>query len=122
MRHVPTCAGVSHTPPLAHWSSGPTSDPPVFPHLLPPPVFVHSGCVKYPLVLRYMPFVLRFLLRLLPEAPPPSPPTHRYACYALAYQKHRSWYSWLLRSTVGCVYTFGAPRSLSPPHARPCRI
>ena len=30
-----------------------------------------------------------------------------YAVYALLYQTHRSWYSWLLNSLVGAVYTFG---------------
>lgn len=30
-----------------------------------------------------------------------------YAVYALLYQTHRSWYSWVLNSLVGAVYTFG---------------
>lgn len=30
-----------------------------------------------------------------------------YAIYALAYQTHKSWYSWVLNSLVGAVYTFG---------------
>jgi hypothetical protein len=30
-----------------------------------------------------------------------------YAVYALVYQTHKSWYSWLLNSLVGAVYTFG---------------
>lgn len=30
-----------------------------------------------------------------------------YAIYALLYQSHKSWYSWVLNSLVGAVYTFG---------------
>jgi hypothetical protein len=30
-----------------------------------------------------------------------------YALYSLFYSRHRSWYSWLLSSCVGFVYTFG---------------
>lgn len=30
-----------------------------------------------------------------------------YAVYALMYQTHKSWYSWVLNSLVGAVYTFG---------------
>ena len=30
-----------------------------------------------------------------------------YAFYTLKYQTHRSWYSWVLSSLVGAVYTFG---------------
>eukprot|EP00771_Trimastix_marina_P000619 gnl/Trimastix_PCT/1638.p1 GENE.gnl/Trimastix_PCT/1638~~gnl/Trimastix_PCT/1638.p1 ORF type:complete len:604 (+),score=104.28 gnl/Trimastix_PCT/1638:70-1812(+) len=30
-----------------------------------------------------------------------------YSIYALVYQNHKSWYSWLLASMVGTVYTFG---------------
>jgi hypothetical protein len=30
-----------------------------------------------------------------------------YATYSLIYEKHRSWYAWLLSSLVGFVYTFG---------------
>lgn len=30
-----------------------------------------------------------------------------YSVYALLYQTHRSWYSWILNSLVGAVYTFG---------------
>ena len=30
-----------------------------------------------------------------------------YAIYALIYETHRSWYSWILHSLVGAVYTFG---------------
>ncbi|KAJ6252775.1 cleft lip and palate transmembrane protein [Anaeramoeba flamelloides] len=30
-----------------------------------------------------------------------------YSIYALIYQKHKSWYSWLLNSLVGAIYTFG---------------
>jgi len=30
-----------------------------------------------------------------------------YAVYSLIYQSHKSWYSWILSSLTGCVYTFG---------------
>lgn len=30
-----------------------------------------------------------------------------YAVYSLLYQTHKSWYSWILNSLVGAVYTFG---------------
>ncbi|EOD13312.1 hypothetical protein EMIHUDRAFT_316803 [Emiliania huxleyi CCMP1516] len=30
-----------------------------------------------------------------------------YASYSLLYDEHKSWYSWLLRAVVGCVYSFG---------------
>ena len=30
-----------------------------------------------------------------------------YAVYALIYETHKSWYSWILNSLVGAVYTFG---------------
>jgi hypothetical protein len=30
-----------------------------------------------------------------------------YSAYSLAHDTHKSWYSWLLGSIVGCVYTFG---------------
>ena len=30
-----------------------------------------------------------------------------YAIYALLYESHRGWYSWILNSLVGAVYTFG---------------
>ena len=30
-----------------------------------------------------------------------------YAAYSLSQDTHKSWYSWLLGSVVGCVYTFG---------------
>jgi len=30
-----------------------------------------------------------------------------YSVYSLSYESHKSWYSWLLGSIVGCVYTFG---------------
>ena len=30
-----------------------------------------------------------------------------YAIYALKYETHKSWYSWILNSLVGAVYTFG---------------
>ena len=40
-----------------------------------------------------------------------------YAVYALLYETHRSWYSWVLNSLVGAVYTFGF--ILMCPQARP---
>lgn len=30
-----------------------------------------------------------------------------YAVYSLIYNKHKSWYSWLISSLVGAVYAFG---------------
>jgi len=30
-----------------------------------------------------------------------------YACYSVMYENHKSWYSWILGSLVGTVYTFG---------------
>lgn len=30
-----------------------------------------------------------------------------YSVWSLKYQEHKSWYSWILRSLVGFVYTFG---------------
>jgi hypothetical protein len=30
-----------------------------------------------------------------------------YSIYALLYETHKSWYSWVLGSLVGAVYTFG---------------
>ena len=30
-----------------------------------------------------------------------------YGIYSLIYEPHKSWYSWLLNSLVGAVYTFG---------------
>ncbi|CAI5987008.1 unnamed protein product [Closterium sp. NIES-64] len=30
-----------------------------------------------------------------------------YAVYSLIYETHKSWYSWVLNSLTGCVYTFG---------------
>jgi hypothetical protein len=30
-----------------------------------------------------------------------------YAFWSLKYREHKSWYSWILRSLVGFVYTFG---------------
>jgi len=30
-----------------------------------------------------------------------------YAIYSLVYNTHKSWYSWILSSLTGCVYTFG---------------
>lgn len=30
-----------------------------------------------------------------------------YSIYSLYYETHKSWYSWILASLTGCVYTFG---------------
>lgn len=30
-----------------------------------------------------------------------------YSIYSLIYESHKSWYSWILSSLTGCVYTFG---------------
>lgn len=30
-----------------------------------------------------------------------------YAIYSLCYETHKSWYSWILSSLTGCIYTFG---------------
>jgi hypothetical protein len=30
-----------------------------------------------------------------------------YSIYALVYETHKSWYSWILNSLVGAVYAFG---------------
>ncbi len=30
-----------------------------------------------------------------------------YSIYSLTYEQHKSWYSWILSSLVGTVYTFG---------------
>jgi hypothetical protein len=41
-----------------------------------------------------------------PPHPTPTPPKG-YAGYTLMYETHKSWYSWVLGSLVGAVYTFG---------------
>jgi hypothetical protein len=30
-----------------------------------------------------------------------------YSIYSLYYNSHKSWYSWLLSSLTGAIYTFG---------------
>ncbi len=30
-----------------------------------------------------------------------------YGIYSLIYKPHKSWYSWVINTLVGCVYTFG---------------
>lgn len=32
-----------------------------------------------------------------------------YAVWSLVYQTHKSWYSWVVTSLTGAVYTFGEP-------------
>jgi hypothetical protein len=31
----------------------------------------------------------------------------RYGIYSLLYQRHKSWYSWILNTLVGFIYMFG---------------
>lgn len=48
------------------------------------------------IAMKYLSYVLFFLV----------------ACssiYSLMYEKHRSWYSWILSSLTSCVYMFGKP-------------
>jgi hypothetical protein len=35
-----------------------------------------------------------------------------YAIYTLVYETHKGWYSWIINSLVGAVYTFGTQRAL----------
>ena len=57
--------------------------------------YVQSQTDKYDAeAMRYMSYVL-------------YPLVGGYAVYALVYQTHKSWYSWILNSLVGAVYTFG---------------
>jgi len=51
-------------------------------HSLPPAAHRYLAYVLYPLVIGY-------------------------AIYTLMYETHKSWYSWILNSLVGAVYTFG---------------
>ena len=34
-----------------------------------------------------------------------------FAIYSLAYERHKSWYSWILSSLTSCVYMFGIKSS-----------
>ena len=46
-----------------------------------------------------------------------------YAIYSLIYDTHKSWYSWILNSLTGCIYTFGTlrlPPHLAPTHSHNC--
>ena len=47
-----------------------------------------------------------------------------YAVYALVYESHKSWYSWVINSLVGAVYTFGflsmTPQVLTAEHGTAC--
>lgn len=48
------------------------------------------------IAMKYLSYVLFFLV----------------ACssvYSLMYEKHKSWYSWILSSLTSCVYMFGKP-------------
>ncbi len=44
-----------------------------------------------------------------------------YSAYSLVYDEHKSWWSWLIGSAVGCVYTFGfilmTPQARAPSRA-----
>jgi len=40
-----------------------------------------------------------------------------YSVYTLLYETHRSWYSWILNTLVGAVYTFGFVLMVGPPSA-----
>jgi len=51
------------------------------------------------IAMKYLSYVLFFLV----------------ACssvYSLMYERHKSWYSWILSSLTQCVYMFGEPSSL----------
>jgi len=49
----------------------------------------------------YDTYAMRYLSYLL------YPLVIGYAIYSLTYQTHKSWYSWVLNSLTGCIYTFG---------------
>lgn len=67
---------------------------------IPRPVCTHrrsyqTVTAKYDAIaMRYMSYVL-------------YPAVIGYSIYSLRYESHRGWYSWLLGSLVGSVYTFG---------------
>eukprot|EP00249_Psilotum_nudum_P023304 c28823_g1_i1 orf=423-2327(-) len=46
------------------------------------------------LAMKYLSYVLFFLVLC-------------FSIYSLMYERHKSWYSWILSSLTGCVYTFG---------------
>eukprot|EP00249_Psilotum_nudum_P023305 c28823_g2_i1 orf=744-2882(-) len=46
------------------------------------------------LAMKYLSYVLFFLVAC-------------FSIYSLTYERHKSWYSWILSSLTGCVYTFG---------------
>ena len=57
--------------------------------------YIQSQTDKYDAdAMRYMSYVL-------------YPLVAGYAGYALIYETHKSWYSWIVNSLVGAVYTFG---------------
>lgn len=43
-----------------------------------------------------------------------------YSVYTLLYQTHRSWYSWVLNTLVGAVYTFGFVLMVRPQLGHQC--
>jgi len=57
--------------------------------------YVKSETLKYDqMAMRYLSYVL-------------YPLCFGYSIYSVMYGHHKSWWSWLLSSLVGCVYTFG---------------
>lgn len=46
------------------------------------------------IAMKYLSYVLFFL-------------TACFAVYSLKYERHKSWYSWILSSLTSCVYMFG---------------
>lgn len=46
------------------------------------------------LAMKYLSYVLFFLAAC-------------FAVYSLKYERHKSWYSWILSSLTSCVYMFG---------------
>ena len=46
------------------------------------------------LAMKYLSYVLLFLVIC-------------FSIYSLKYERHKSWYSWILSSCTSCVYTFG---------------
>jgi hypothetical protein len=67
---------------------------------LPRPTYKHrrsyqTVTAKYDrIAMRYMSFVL-------------YPAVIGYSVYSLRYEAHKGWYTWVLGSLVGAVYTFG---------------
>lgn len=86
-----------------HATSLPSASPhipiPMAPHPTHAPMhrmsYVESETAKYDAeAMRYLSYALYPLIL-------------GYAVYSLVYRTHKSWYSWVLNSLVGAVYTFG---------------